>query len=159
MVSRRTLSARGAEFEAWLMPMGHMLRYQVGEACFCELVTDRDHGLPTQGVVTTFPAQGEKDYEQGFEDAAVLYTASVQSENLSDAVYSSNLREMKELARETKAMIHEWTLTDPLTGQSLGKCLSTLEINRFDDEIHCSSTHMHPVGGLVVRTQTVFQRV
>lgn len=191
----------GIELECWLLPMGHMLRLTRGAdrggLCLCELVTDRDNGLPTQGVVTAFPAVGERDFEQLFEDAAVLYSVSAQTENLSPRLYGATLADMRALAKDTGAMIAEWpieatpgargsyasmgsvgakALGDGGTGDGglgealgggtgaasmggLGTCLSMLEVQRFEDELHASSTHMHPGGGLVLRTQTVFARV
>ncbi len=167
MKARRALSVplghKGAlEFEAWLMPLGHMLRLQSKTHCFCELVTDRDNGLPTQGVLTTFPTAGERDFEQLFEDAAILYTTSSQTENLSARLYQSTLHDMRALAKETGAMVHEWELegsAGAVSSSGAGVCMSMVEVQRFDDELHASSTHMHPVTGLVLRTQTVFQRV
>lgn len=51
----------------------------------------------------------------------------------------------------------------PDKDQAALRCLSMLELHRFDDEMHAQSTHMFPCfgsgGGLVLCTQTVFQRV
>ncbi len=172
--ARKTITAPGGiELETWLLPMGHMLRLTKGGHCVCELVTDRDNGLPTQGVITTFPAVGERDFEQLFEDAALLYTTSAQTENLTPRLYQASLADMRALAKDTGALVAEWPLeaTPGSRGSyapaganlepahSLGTCLSMLEVQRFGDELHASSTHMHPAGGLVLRTQTVFARV
>lgn len=170
MKARKTVQLKGlgtgpsrlagaAEFEAWLTPLGHMLRYQTKTHCFCELVTDRDAGLPTSGVAFSVPAIGEKDHEELFTEACVLYTTSLQTETLPAPIYHTTYREMLELAEEVDALLHTWTI--PTTGKDPmgGRCLSMLELQRFDDEMHAQSTHMFPVGGLVLRTQTVFQRV
>lgn len=174
MKARKTVQLKGlgtgpsrlagaAEFEAWLTPLGHMLRYQTRTHCFCELVTDRDAGLPTSGVAFSIPAIGEKDHEQLFTEACVLYTTSLQTETLPPPIYQTTYREMLELAEEVDALVHTWSLPprskDAASGVSEGRCLSMLELQRFDDEMHAQSTHMYPVGGLVLRTQTVFQRV
>lgn len=167
---RRTVQLKGlgtgpsrisgaAEFEAWLSPLGHMLRYQTRTHCFCELVTDRDAGLNSNGVAFTVPAAGEKDHEELFAEACVLYTTSLQTEQLPGPIYATTYREMIDLAGEVGALVHTWTLPQPgKDGQQL-RCLSMLELQRFEDEMHAQSTHMYPVGGLVLRTQTVFQRV
>jgi hypothetical protein len=171
MKARKTVQLKGlgtgpsrlagaAEFEAWLTPLGHMLRYQTRSHCFCELVTDRDAGLPTSGVAFSVPAIGEKDHEQLFTEACVLYTTSLQTETLPSPIYQTTYREMLELAEEVDALIHTWTLPGSNgNGKEPMRCLSMLELQRFDDEMHAQSTHMFPIGGLVLRTQTVFQRV
>ncbi len=174
MKARRTVQLKGlgtgpsrvagaAEFEAWLTPLGHMLRYQTKTHCFCELVTDRDTGLPTSGVAFSVPAVGEKDHEQLFVEACVLYTTSLQTEMLPPPIYHTTYREMLELAEEVDALLHTWTLPSTGKDQAALRCLSMLELQRFDDEMHAQSTHMFPCfgsgGGLVLRTQTVFQRV
>ena len=156
--ARKALSVRGAEFEAWLMPSAHMLRYQNKTHCYVELVTENGVGLPTNGVLTNFPAVGEKDHEQLFGEACLLYTTSVQTENLTEALYMNGLKEMRELAEETSALVHEWRIPEA-SHICNGRCLSMLEVQRFEDEVHAQSTHMFPVGGLVLRTQSVFQRV
>lgn len=170
MKARKTVQLKGlgtgpsrltgaAEFEAWLTPLGHMLRYQTKTHCFCELVTDRDAGLPTSGVAFSVPAIGEKDHEELFTEACVLYTTSLQTETLPAPIYHTTYREMLELAEEVDALLHTWTIPTGGKDGREGRCLSMLELQRFDDEMHAQSTHMFPVGGLVLRTQTVFQRV
>lgn len=170
MKARKTVQLKGlgtgpsrltgaAEFEAWLTPLGHMLRYQTKTHCFCELVTDRDAGLPTSGVAFSVPAIGEKDHEELFTEACVLYTTSLQTETLPAPIYHTTYREMLELAEEVDALLHTWTIQTGGKDGREGRCLSMLELQRFDDEMHAQSTHMFPVGGLVLRTQTVFQRV
>lgn len=170
MKARKTMQLRGlgtgpsrqagaAEFEAWLTPLGHMLRYQTKTHCFCELVTDKQSGLPTTCIAFSVPAVGEKDHEQLFAEPCVLYTTSIQTETLPAPIYNSNYREMVELAEEVDALLHTWTIPGHTPH---AKCLSMLELQRFDDEMHAQSTHMCPIqggGGLVLRTQTVFQRV
>lgn len=170
MKARKTVQLKGlgtgasriagaAEFEAWLTPLGHMLRYQTKTHCFCELVTDRDAGLPTSGIAFSVPAIGEKDHEELFTEACVLYTTSLQTESLPAPIYATTYREMLELAEEVDALLHTWTLPNAGKDGTPMRCLSMLELQRFDDEMHAQSTHMFPVGGLVLRTQTVFQRV
>ncbi len=173
------------EVEAWLLPLGHMVRTQGKQHCLTELVTDRDGGLPTQGVLQSYATAGDNDYELVLEDAALLYNASTQTENLSPRLYASTLADQKALAAETGAMLHIWPLTSPSGDDAIGNphaphvhaphaphaphaasstspasmCLSLLELAVYDDELHVSSTHMHPAQGLVLRTQSVLQRV
>lgn len=180
---RKAVTVGRCDGEGWLLPGGHMVRFQSKNHCFCELVIDRDNGLPMQGVLASFPASGDREFEQVYEEAAVSYTTAVQSENLSESLYASTLAEMRQLARETSSLLHEWTVGELAAGRhgmaginggsmmaggglmggglhaSAGRCLSMLSMQRFEDELHVEGTHMHPAGGLVVRTQTVFQPV
>ena len=50
---RRTLVHHGFEFEAWIMPGAHLLRFQTPGFAACELVTDQMANLPAEGAVTS----------------------------------------------------------------------------------------------------------
>src|SRR5205814_8688234 len=63
---RRTLVHNGYEFEAWIMPGAHLLRFQMAGVCACELVTDQNSGLPSEGAVTSFLCAGEHDFNHVF---------------------------------------------------------------------------------------------
>lgn len=157
--SRKTMAIRGGiEAEAWLLPLGHMVRVQSGGHCLCELVIDRDNGLPTQGVIKVYPTAGDNDYELLLEDAALMHNSSTQTESLSPRLYASTLIEQQALAAETHALVHTWKLPEHAPTPE-GTCLSLLDLATYDGELHVSSTHMHPAGGLVLRTQSVIHRV
>lgn len=154
MKARKSLKADRADVEAWLMAGTHVLRYQLGTHCISELVTDRDDGLPTSGAVATFPCAGEKDFEHVFADAGVNYVTTVQTETLSESLYQSTYREILDLARETGGLLHRWNQPDG------GKCLSLLDIEKYHPaEIHAQAYHLFAHGGVVVRTQSMFERV
>ncbi|MFN0012422.1 MAG: DUF2617 family protein [Phycisphaerales bacterium] len=148
---RRVLKAGGHELEAWLMPRTHVIRYQHKAGATCELVTDREDGLPTNGAVATFPCLGEKDFEQSFTDLGLTYVCNIQAETLSENLYKSTLEEMTALADETDALCHTYEGTDG------GACLSMLDVQRYENEFHVQSYHLCSTGGLVLRTQTIFE--
>lgn len=150
MKGRRVVRHNGYEFEAWLLPGGHILRFEFGTMCASELVTDQEDNLPESGVVTAFFCAGEREYEYQFEKDQVTYMASVQTETLSENLYAATYEEMIEHARETESMIHEWT-------DDVGPCLSVLDLQRFSREIHAQSYHLLARGGVVLRTQTLFE--
>lgn len=150
---RRTITHGAYELESWLMQGSHVLRFQHKNFIACELVTDRDGGLPTNGAVATFPALGEKDYDHPFTEQRVKYLTTVQTETLSDNLYGATYQEMLDLAEETDALLHTWT------GQDGGKNLSMLDLQRYSREVHAQSYHLIANGGLVLRTQTIFEHL
>ncbi len=77
MKARQVVRHATAELEAWLMAGSHLLRFRNDAFCTCELVTDREGGIPTTGAVAAFPCSGEKDYEHPFTDAKVNYLTTV----------------------------------------------------------------------------------
>jgi len=148
---RRTLTYGGFEFEAWIMPGSHVLRFQVGQACACELVTDQSSGLPSEGAVTNFLCAGERDFEYQFERSGIRYTTSAQTETLPENLFSATYRETIELAIETEGLLHRWTDAEG------NKCLSMLDIQRYGREVNAQAYHLVAQGGVVVRTQTLFR--
>lgn len=148
---RRTINHGTYELEAWLMQGGHALRFQHKNFCASELVTDKEDGLPTTGAVITFPCIGEKDLDHAFKIERVKYVTTMQTETLSDNLYSATYREMVDLAEETDALIHTWE------GHSGGRNLSMLDVQRYGKEAHAQAYHMVASSGLVLRTQTIFE--
>ncbi len=147
---RRTIRQPTYELEAWIMPGGHAMRFQAGGQCVTEVVTDQDLQLPERGLLHTLPCIGEKEHDQSIENA-VRFVAAVQTENLSDNLYSATLTEMRDFAAETGAMTHEWPDEDG------GTNLSILDLQRFKGEIHAQSYHLLVPGGFVLRTQSIFE--
>ncbi len=148
---RRTIEQPAYELEAWLMPGGHAMRFQAGGQCVTEVVTDQDLQLPERGLLHTLPCIGEKEHDENVEDA-VRFVAAVQTENLSDNLYSATMAEMRDFGIETGAMSYEWTDED-------GVNLSVLDIQRYKGEIHAQSYHLLAPGGFVLRTQSIFEIV
>ena len=62
---RRTIVHQGYEFEAWIMPGSHLMRFQYGKGCATELITDQEDGIPDRGILAAIPCAGERDHEQG----------------------------------------------------------------------------------------------
>ena len=147
---RRTIDQTDYEFEGWIMPGGHVLRFQVGAHCVSEAVLDHDAQLPQRGLLMTLPCLGEKEMDQVVEET-VGYVTSVQTELLSDNLYMATYNEMKDFAQETEAMWHAWT--DAEGSQNL----SILDVQRYKREIHAQSYHLVGAAGFVLRTQTIFE--
>lgn len=152
--ARRTLHQGAYELEAWVMQGAHMIRFQHRAFAATELVTNQDDGLPTNGAVATFPCAGEKDYEHPFPEGGLRYLTTVQTETLPENLYNATYQEMLTLADETDALLHTWAMPEAQGG---GKCLSMLELQRYNREIHAQSTHMQACQGFVLRTQTIFE--
>ncbi|MFI4898814.1 MAG: hypothetical protein ACIARR_13450 [Phycisphaerales bacterium JB059] len=138
------------EFEAWLMPGEHVFRFERGGWCACELVSDREAGMPQAGIVDTFYCAGEHEYEHVFKSQNAAYLANVQTEQLSENIYLATVQEMREHASAENAMSYEWE-------DEAGPCLSVLDIQRYSREVHAQAYHLLARGGVVLRTQSIFE--
>ncbi len=138
------------EFEGWVMPGGHVLRFQLGEQCASELVTEQETGLPERGVVAAFPCAGERDHEQEVGER-IKYVGTVQTETLSENLFNATYTELLEFAKEQDAAAVLWNDAEG------GKCLSFVDVQRFRQELHAQCYHLVATGGLVIRTQTIFE--
>lgn len=147
--SRRVIKHGAYELEAWLTPGGHILRFEHGAVCASELLTDQERNLPTNGVVTAFLCAGERDYEHAF-GKTVTYMTTVQTETLSENLYAATFEEMLAFVRESGAMAHLWN-------DDAGQCLSIIDLQRYNREVHAQAYHLLAGGGIVVRTQTIFE--
>ncbi len=147
---RRTTTAGGYEIETWLVPGGHVVRFQTAGQCLTEAVLDNDQQLPQRGLLHALPCLGEKEMDEVI-DKAIRYVASVQTELLSDNLFSATYQEMKDFAAETEAMQFEWTDADGATN------LSVLDIQKYKREIHVQSYHLIGGAGFVLRTQSIFE--
>lgn len=149
---RRTLRTSDYELEGWIMPGGHALRFQGGEHCLTEVVSDQDLNLPQRGLLQSLPCIGEKEHEQVVEDNISFVTA-VQTENLSENLYNATFEEMRTFAAEEKALTYQWDDADGASN------LSVLDLQRYRNEVHAQSYHLLASGGFVLRTQTIFELV
>jgi Protein of unknown function DUF2617 len=138
------------EIESWVIPAGHVLRFQREDLCVTETVIENGDHLPEHGLVYALPCLGEKDYELELE-TRVGYITTVQTELLTDNLYHTTLRELKDTAEEVNAMLYEWTDGDG------APCLSMLDMQRFKREFHVQSYHLMGASGLVLRTQSIFE--
>lgn len=145
---RRTIQQTDYEFEGWIMPGGHVLRFQVGANCVSEAVIDYDAQLPQRGLLTTLPCLGEKEMDQVVEES-IGYVTSIQTELLSDNLFTVTFNEMKDFAQEAEAMWYQWSDNDSSVN------LSVLDIQRYKREIHAQSYHLIGSAGFVLRTQTI----
>ncbi len=148
---RRVVTHGAYELETWLIPGGHILRFEHGGKCLSELVTDQTGSLPQSGIVTAFLCAGERDFDKLFERERINYMTTVQTEQLSENLYLATLDEMRDYADEVEALRHEWA-------DEAGPNLSMLDVQRFSREIHIQSYHLLASGGVVLRTQTIFEQ-
>lgn len=141
---------RGYEFEAWVTEGAHLLRFEHGPLCASELMSDDESRVPSMGIVNAFLCITEREFEHSFARERATYMNAVQTENLTDALYHSTYEELLEHGRENEALIHEWS-------DEIGPCLSIVEVQRYHREVHAWCYHMQAQGGLVLRTQTLFE--
>ena len=146
--ARKTLEHGGYEFEWWLMPGSHLLRFQFAGTCATELITDQEEGIPDRGILAAIPCAGERDHEQEFSEK-VKYVSTIQTESLPDSLYQATYLELTAFGRESDALVHTWQDDDG------GKCASILDVQRFRREVHAQAYHLLQQGGLVLRTQSI----
>lgn len=137
------------ELESWVSAGGHVLRFQVGGKCLSEAVVDQDQQLPQRGVLHAVPCLGEKELDDTIDDE-IRYVTSVQTELLSDNLFTATFIEMKDFAQETGAMWHEWSDAE-------ANNLSVLDVQRYKREVHAQAYHLIGSAGFVLRTQSIFE--
>ena len=147
---RTAISYGDYEFEAWIMPGAHLMRFQYDGSCATEIITAQEDGLPERGLVAAFPCAGEKDHEHPFTEK-LNYLSTVQTETLPENLYNSTYKELVDFGREREALMHEWQDNDG------GRCASILDAQRFRREMHVQSYHLLSQGGVVLRSQSIFE--
>ncbi len=147
---RKVILQGDYEFEAWIMEGGHLLRFEHNGLCASELVSAQVDGLPDSGVVSAFMCAGEREFEHEFKEHGVRYMTTAQTETLSENLFAATSDEMRAHVAETGAMCHEWH-------DGVGRCLSIVDIQQFTTETHAQCYHLRAAGGIVLRTQTIFE--
>lgn len=147
---RKVIRHGNYEFEVWATDGGHLLRFEHTTLCACELLASQDAKVPEQGIVAGFLAAGERDFEHKFTKDKVVYMNTIQTETLSENLFLSTYNEMMDYAKTTDALVHKWV-------DDAGKCLTVIDTQRFNREIHAQCYHLVAQGGLVIRTQTIFE--
>jgi hypothetical protein len=140
-----------------------MARFRHNGFCACELVADLEL-LPEDGQVALFPCVGERDYQHRFDGTDVAYALSFQTENLSETLFDSTYEELKAFGHESGALVHEWQTNghapSPATAPpkaSTGRGMSIVDVQRYAREVHVQGYHLLSEGGLVLRTQALFE--
>lgn len=147
---RRIITQSDYELETWIMPGGHVLRFQAANQCLSEAVIDKDDSLPQRGLLQALPCLGEKDLEQTL-DGSIRYMTSIQTELLSDNLFAATLNEMKDFAQASEALWFQWSDADGALN------LSVLDVQPYKREIHIQSYHLVGSATFVLRTQTIFE--
>lgn len=149
---RRAMSHGAYDFECWVMPGSHLFRFEMGGNCATELITDQEDGIPDRGILAALPCAGERDHEQDFGDG-IKFVCTVQTEQLPESLYKATYAELIEFGRENDALIHEWHDDDG------GRCASIIDVQRYRNEVHAQGYHLMSQGGLILRTQCLFEVV
>ncbi len=151
---RRLHRHAGYEVECWVAPAGHVVRFQYdGDVITETVVEDGDH-LPELGLVHALPCIGEKEYELEADEehpTKLGYVTTLQTEVLTDNLYSATLLEMQDFARERNALCHEWN------DEGGARNLSLLDVQKFRREFHLQGYHMMGGISMVLRTQSIFE--
>ncbi len=148
--SRRTIRHGDYEVEQWLIPGGHIVRFQTAGQSLTEVVIDSGDHLPESNLIHALPAFGEKDYEMPREGKLGFFT-TIQTETLTDNLFASTYREMVDFAHETGSMALSFTDAEG------GSCLSLVDAQKLRREYHIQAYHLIASTGLVLRTQSIFE--
>ena len=138
------------EGEMWICRGGHVVRFQTDGHVMTEAVVENADHLPEHGLVSALPCLGEKEYEHPRDDQ-IGFVTTIQTEFLTENLYRATYREMMDFATETDSLFHTWT------DNAGANCLSLLDVQTFKKEWHVQSYHLSGIGGLVLRTQTIFE--
>jgi len=147
---RQAFTQSDYEVECWMIPGGHILRFQGGGQCLSEVVVDQGPQLPQRGLLQALPCLGEKELEESVNDS-VRYISSVQTELLSDNLYAATLAEMREFSKHHGTMHYEWVDAESSSN------LSVFSVERYKKEVHTESYHLIGGAGFVLRTQSIFE--
>ena len=149
--NRRVVRHAGWELESWIVNGGHALRFGNGSVCYSEVICQNENPLPTSNAVTSFLCGGEHDLDETFEQDKLGYITTIQSESLGENLYRATFEEMLDYAAEAEAQVSRW---DSPSGQSM----SIIDVQRFHKEVHAQCYHLFAQGGIVLRTQTIFEQ-
>lgn len=150
--THRLLRKNRYEVESWVAAGGHLISFHHAGFTCCELLVNQEGNLPLEGAVTAIPVAGEHDFTHSFQTEKVSYVTSIQTETLSENIYASMLEEMTDFAKTENGLVHAWQDADAAMGN-----LSLLDIQRMNKEVHVQSYHLMAAGGVVIRTQTIFE--
>jgi len=139
----------GYDFEAWLCKGGHVLRFEYEGICVTEVIFPTVDNLPDRGLVTTMVCAGERDHEQEFGDRITLIN-SMQIELLPEHLFGDSFIELSEFADEVNAKVIRYE-------DGNHRCLSILDTQRYNDQLHVQSYHLHSCHGVVLRSQSIFE--
>lgn len=146
---RRVFGTSPYVLESWAIEGGHVLRFEFGTSCVCELVTDHDV-VPAAGAVASMPCGSERDYEHQFPGERVSYLTTLQAEQLGENLYLATYDEMSDYAQEVEALVVR-------SRDDHGKRMSIIDVQQFNREVHVQTYHLEPRGGVVLRTQSIFE--
>ncbi len=147
--ARRVIKEAEFEAEGWLMRGSHVLCFRRKHFCASELVTSQHRDLPTAGLVSGFLCNGEHEYDHKFHASCEYYT-SVQSEVMNEAMFHATYEELMSFGKDKGALIHSFE-------DVAGQCLSMLDFEQTSKSIHIDSYHLLASGGIVLRTQSLFE--
>lgn len=149
---RRVSKQENYETECWMIPSGHVARFQAKGHVLTETVIEQGDHLPEMGLLHALPCLGEKEYQfEPTKQDKCGYVTTIQTETLTDNLYTATYREMVEFAREVGAMSHAWKDEEDVP------CLSLLDAQYYQHEFHIQSYHLLGASGLVLRTQSIFE--
>jgi len=134
---RRVSKQEDYDTECWMIPAGHVARFQAKGQVLTETVIEQGDHLPEMGLLHALPCLGEKEYQlEPAKQDKCGYVTTVQTETLTDNLYAATFREMVDFAGEVSALAHQWKDEDG------APCLSVLDSQHYQHEFHIQSYHL-----------------
>lgn len=147
---RRRITHPDYEFEGWIFKGGHSGRFQFANMCVCEVVVEGGTNLPDRGLLANLPCGGERDHTEVMSEN-LTYMTTIQTENLSEHLYSGTYREMMAHIRDSNSLHSIWN-------DAKGRPnLSLIDMQRYRNEVHIQGFHLRGDSGMVLRTQSMFK--
>ena len=144
---RRMVRSAGMELEVWLCVNAHVVRIQNGTSCLSEVFSPAIPDLQG-GYIVWDGHDAEHDLERDCHGVDVHYVSSIQTEMLPESLYTATLKEMTEHAKENDSLI---------CFDADGQSLSVADVQRHAGELHVQTYHLKSAGGIVIRTQSIFE--
>ena len=100
--------------------------------------------------MTNMPCAGERDFDEKFGET-LKYMTTVQTETLSEHLYTGTYREMLSHGRDRNSIMTQWN------DEQGRPNLSLLDFQRFLNSVHVQGYHLRSDCGMVLRTSTMFE--
>jgi len=153
ILDQRTVKHDQYEFESWLLPGGHIVKFADDKHGVIEVVTSKPNSLTSAGRVASLHCADEAEHEERF-GKHINYITSVETEIVSGRVYDITLQEMEDFAKSQGAQHCRWQERN-----SRQDSLSVVDVQRYHRELHVQTWHLDAPCQVIVRSQAIFELV
>jgi len=139
------------EAELQLIGTGHLISFHCAGSSVSELLTSQHDLLPEKGLLEEVPGDKGRDYQVIYENK-IYYIVNLQSEQMSEGVFTSVYEEMTKFAQKRGVFMRfdQWAQEGKLAP------FSFIDYERRPGELDVFSYHAFPDRNVILRTQSVF---